>query len=119
MNSTVGRWTESIGRYNVETMIRLPGGLLLTLSLFYITSASDKPRLLIQRIGPSASAIYIANAHGSGERQIFTRSALDYNAALFPHGEWIVFTSERAGSADLYRARVDLRRIGKAHGQSE
>jgi hypothetical protein len=62
---------------------------------------------VIQRIGPSASALYMANADGSGERQLFTMSALDYNAALSLDGQWIVFTSERAGSANPYHARVD------------
>ena len=89
------------------TLKRLPGALLLALAMFSSTSASDKPRLLIQRIGPSASTIHIANADGSGERQLLRMSALDYNASLSPDGQWIVFTSEREGSADLYRCRVD------------
>ena len=83
----------------------------LGLALLTVTVASqhltDTPRLLIQRIGPSACTIHIANADGSGERQLLTTSGLDYNASLSPDGQAIVFTSERDGSADLYRARVD------------
>jgi Tol biopolymer transport system component len=87
--------------------MRLPSVLLPTLVAFSLASAADKPRLLIQRIGPSASAIHIANADGTGERQLPAKSALDYNASLSPDGQWIAFTSEREGSADLYRCRID------------
>ena len=87
--------------------MRIPATALSALVMISSTNASDKPRLLIQRIGPSASTIHVANADGSGEHQLLAMSALDYNASLSPDGQWIVFTSERDGSADLYRARVD------------
>ena len=87
--------------------MRIPTIALSALVIISSTNASDKPRLLIQRIGPSASTIHIANADGSGEHQLLAMSALDYNASLSPDGQWIVFTSERDGSADLYRARID------------
>ena len=32
---------------------------------------------------------------------------IDYNASFSPDGRWVVFTSERSGSADIFRARVD------------
>jgi TolB protein len=38
---------------------------------------------------------------------LFANPALDYNASLSNDGEWVVFTSERAGSADIYRGRID------------
>jgi Tol biopolymer transport system component len=53
--------------------------------------------------------LYVANADGSGERPLLGTSGFDYNASFSPDGEWIVFTSERAGSgqADIYRVRPD------------
>jgi Tol biopolymer transport system component len=87
--------------------MRFSSVLLLALVAFCSTSAADKPRLLLQRIGPAASSIHIANADGTGERQLPAKSALDYNASLSSDGQWIVFTSEREGSADLYRCRID------------
>jgi TolB protein len=72
-----------------------------------IAHASDKPRLLIQRIGPSIATIHMAHADGSGEKQVLGTAALDYNASPSPDGQWIVFTSERDGSADLYRVRTE------------
>jgi Tol biopolymer transport system component len=80
---------------------------LIALMIVSSTNAAHKPRLLIHRIGPAASTIHIARADGSGDRPLLAASALDYNPSPSPDGKWIVFTSERDGSADLYRARMD------------
>ena len=63
----------------------------------------------MNRIGPSASELYIANSDGSGERKLLAESVFDYHASYSADGKWIAFTSERAGrgQADIYRARPD------------
>lgn len=68
-----------------------------------------KDVVLMNRIGPSTSTLYVANTDGSDERQFFNRSTFDYHAAFSPDGEWITFTSERngAGNSDLFRCRLD------------
>ena len=81
--------------------------LMLTLGIFCVTNAAEKQRLLIHRIGPSISTIQLARSDGSQERPLFAVSSLDYNASPSPDGQWILFTSERDGSADIYRARID------------
>jgi Tol biopolymer transport system component len=65
--------------------------------------------LLINRIGPTASQVYIANADGSNERKLVDSGTLDYNASFSADGQWIVFTSERdgLGNSNIYRARID------------
>jgi Tol biopolymer transport system component len=63
-------------------------------------------RILFTRLGPSEASLFVSNADGSGERAL-TQGALDYNPAWSPDGNWIAFTSERNGSADLYRMRTD------------
>lgn len=65
--------------------------------------------MLMNRIGPSTSTLFIANADGSGERPLLPSSGFDYHASVSADGRWIVFTSERngLGQADLYRVRVD------------
>jgi Tol biopolymer transport system component len=74
-----------------------------------VTGAGPRGVMLMNRIGPSASELTIANADGSGERKLLPDSAFDYHASFSADGKSIVFTSERAGlgQADIYRARAD------------
>jgi len=80
---------------------------LLTLVLMAAPPASAKNTILVNRIGPSASELFIANADGSGERKLFPATGFDYDASFSADGKWIVFTSERNSSADIYRVRLD------------
>ena len=74
-------------------------------------AAAEPPNrpLLLNRIGPSASRIFIADADGSNERVLIDSGTLDYNASFSADGQWIVFTSERdgLGNSNVYRARAD------------
>jgi TolB protein len=63
-------------------------------------------RILLTRLGPSQSSLFVSNADGSGER-LLTEGSLDYNPVWSPDGQTVVFVSERNGSADLYRMRPD------------
>lgn len=65
--------------------------------------------MLMNRIGPSASELYIANADASDERKLLQDSVFDYHASFSADGKWIVFTSERdgLGQANIYRAHAD------------
>src|SRR5207237_7339076 len=60
-------------------------------------SAAARQTMLMNRLGPSAMALYVANADGPGERPLLNSSGFDYNASFSPDGQWIGFTSERAG----------------------
>ncbi len=64
-------------------------------------------RVLISRLGPTKAALFISQADGSGERPLLATTSLDYDPAWSPKGGWIAFTSERNGSADLYRIHAD------------
>ena len=74
-----------------------------------VPGAEKKSVMLMNRIGPSASKLFIANSHGTGERELLAESVFDYHASYCADGEWFVFTSERngIGQADIYRARLD------------
>ncbi|MHB8284070.1 MAG: TolB family protein [Caulobacteraceae bacterium] len=65
--------------------------------------------MLMNRIGPSTSELFIANADGTGERKFLADSQFEYNASFSADGRWVSFTSERRGDgqSDLYRARAD------------
>jgi len=66
-----------------------------------------KEQILVHRIGPSQSTLFIASADGSGERPLLPNSGFEYNASFSADGKWIIFTSERGGSADIYRVHPD------------
>jgi Tol biopolymer transport system component len=65
--------------------------------------------LLLNRLGPSASVLYISAADGSAERRLFSSSGFDCNASFSTDATWIVFTSERdgPGQSEIYRVHPD------------
>jgi len=73
------------------------------------TKAARKGVMLMNRIGPSSSDLYIANADGTGERKLLQDSIFEYNASFTPDGKSVLFTSERNGDgqSDVFRARLD------------
>ena len=73
------------------------------------SSPAKKGVMLMNRIGPSSSDLYIANADGTGERKFLQNSIFEYNASFAPDGKSVLFTSERNGDgqSDVFRARVD------------
>jgi Tol biopolymer transport system component len=64
-------------------------------------------RILFLRIAPTESHLFISNRDGAGEQVLAKSTGLDYNPAWSPKGNWIAFTSERDGSADLYQVHPD------------
>ena len=68
-----------------------------------------KKIMLMNRIGPSSSTLFIATADGTNERPLLNKSGFDYHASFSKDGKWIVFTSERGGlgQTDIYRVHPD------------
>ena len=68
-----------------------------------------KKVMLMNRIGPSSSELFIANSDGTGEHPLLSKSGFDYHASYAANGKWISFTSERNGfgQADIYRVHPD------------
>src|SRR5579863_9882702 len=64
-------------------------------------------RVVFAHMAPTQATLYIANADGTAEHPLTQPGSLNYNPAWSPKGDWIAFTSERAGSADLYRIHPD------------
>ena len=98
----------------------LPAAFALAHGLSAKAQSHTQPRfkgvMLMNRIGPSESELFIANADGSAERRFLQASTFDYNAGFSANGQSVVFTSERdgQGQSDLYLANLDgggLRRL--------
>lgn len=51
--------------------------------------------------------LVVANLDGSGARPFLPAPGYDAEATVAPNGRWIVFTSERGGDVDLWRADLD------------
>jgi Tol biopolymer transport system component len=64
-------------------------------------------RIVLDRLGPAQAGIYVSNADGSGQRILQNSGSRDYDPSWSPKGDWIVFTSERTGPAELYRIHPD------------
>ncbi len=69
--------------------------------------AADPNRIFFAHGAPAKATIFISNADGGEEHPLLQSTSLDYNPSWSPDGRWIVFTSERDGSADLYRVKPD------------
>lgn len=79
--------------------------ILIGVGMASLCSATD--RILVDRLGPTQATLFISNADGGGEQPLAQSGSLDYNPVWSASGDWIVFTSERNGSADLYRVHAD------------
>jgi len=85
------------------------GLVLFTLlaTLWAAAAPAPRHRILFSRLGPVQTGLFLASADGSRERPLLPATGLDYSPAFSADGQWIVFTSERHGSADIYRVRLD------------
>jgi Tol biopolymer transport system component len=70
---------------------------------------TEAQRIVFARPFPNVGQIvlYTAAADGSDERPLLQVRDWDYDGTWSPDGASIVFTSERDGSADLYRVKPD------------
>ena len=78
------------------------------------TQDTGPPRetIVYSSIQPGNWDLYLFERSGAHPRRLTTDPGLDYNGVVSPDGRWVVFTSERSGSPDLYV--LDLRGRGAA-----
>lgn len=85
---------------------------LITLALFVnllplAAASSSSSRIAVASFAPLNTDIFIADRDGMNARSLFSGPSQDFNPSFSADGRWIIFTSDRNGSADIFRARVD------------
>ena len=86
------------------------GGLLALLVIVAATGRAQgtgeaepsRETIVYSSIQPANWDLYLFDGPGSAPRRLTTHPGLDYNGVISPDGRWVVFTSERTGSPDLY-----------------
>lgn len=80
--------------------------LLLLGALHSSAQTAVKHRVLFNRFRVPETGLFVADADGRNERAL-PHHEREYSPSLTADGKWIVFTSERADQADLYRVHPD------------
>jgi Tol biopolymer transport system component len=88
-------------------IVALPFASLVAAVSIAANAALLKDRIIFARLAPSTIGLFVADANGQNERPLLPPDTRDYNASFSRDGQWIVFTSERAGSADVYRVHLN------------
>jgi dipeptidyl aminopeptidase/acylaminoacyl peptidase len=84
--------------------------VLAAISLLSLAAAAADPqKIAFARVWPNAGQVglFIADADGASEHPLVGLGEIDYDPVWSPDASSIVFTSDRNGSADLYRVKAD------------
>lgn len=71
-----------------------------------IGQTAERERIAFTVVGGGSAGLFLSDIDGQNERPLVPPGD-EYNASFSADGQWIVFTSERAGSADIYRVHAD------------
>jgi len=84
-------------------------GTLACIASMTVALAQTHPpqEVLVTLAAVHETALFVANADGNGERPLVPHTGIEYSPSVARDGEWVVFTQETAGHADLYRVRLD------------
>ena len=69
--------------------------------------AGDAETVVYSSLAPGNWDVYRFDRPGEPPLRLTTDPSLDYNPVVSPDGRWVVFTSERAGSPDLYALNLE------------
>ncbi|MDE3196204.1 MAG: PD40 domain-containing protein [Acidobacteriota bacterium] len=86
-----------------------PALIMLTAFVLFAAEPPEQRHVGFTRVFPAPDQIglFVANADGGNEHALLSPAGIDYDAAWAPDGASLVFTSERDGSADLFRVKPD------------
>ncbi len=91
------------------TQSTLAAGALAASVIVTTLAAQTSPRyqVLFNRFRAPVMTLQIADADGKRERALLAVPDLDYSPSFSSDGQWVVFTSERDGQAEIYRVHPD------------
>jgi TolB protein len=81
--------------------------IFVLLATWQLASAQRPRRVLYATLGYTNLGLFIANGDGTHERALLRPDSMDYNGSFSADNKWILFTSARNGSADIYRVHPD------------
>ena len=81
--------------------------LLVGLAAPSTPAAPARHRVLFNRFRVPVMTMFISDADGQNEHALHPTTGLEYSPSWSADGQWIVFTSERDGQADVYRVHPD------------
>lgn len=84
----------------------VPLAMMALAGVACLSPSAEPDRLVFSTYTPSNWDIYLFEEGGGSARALTTHPALDYEPTISPDGRWVVFTSERNGSPDLFA--IDL-----------
>src|SRR5262245_58193156 len=93
-----------------DARMRRIWGLIAALACAVVTAsvrAQTPYTIAFASFAPLNAEILLAAADGSDAKPFQPSPAQDWNASFSRDGQWIVFSSTRNGSADIYRAHPD------------
>ena len=90
-------------------MTRIPAVIALLLLGAAQLPAQTRVRqqILLNRTALPITHIRIADADGSNERRLVPGEDMEYSPSFSADGQWVVFTADHGGQADLYRVHPD------------
>ena len=89
--------------------VRIPSAVVPLIAMLLVPPApvDAQDRIYVDQYQPLRSELMIADTDGSNPRKLVPGVEIDYNPSFSSDGQWVVFTSDRSGSADIVRTRVD------------
>jgi len=86
--------------------MKRPAFLFLIGLLVCAAQGAQKHRVLFNRLIPDVG-LFVADADGKNERPLVPHLEIEYSPSVSLDGQWVVFTAERLGLADIYRVHPD------------
>ena len=77
------------------------------LSALALGEPAVQQKVFFGRLGQPDIGLYISDGDGRNERPLVPHRELEYSPSFSADGQWVVFTAEKDGLADLFRVHPD------------